>query len=106
MAATSSAGKYRRNKGTNEVQDFGGSAKRQTIQLGQEANVFSAVIYYNLISRHLDGVVHVPRGQSIPDVNQFNIQMAGNPIFRITVADLLKEDGRQAPLDRTKFQWT
>lgn len=71
MAATSSAGKYRRDENTeNEVRDFGDSAKRQAIQFGQVASVFSAVVYYNQISGQLDGAVHVPRGQSIPDVNQ------------------------------------
>ncbi|KAK2005685.1 hypothetical protein LZ32DRAFT_623531 [Colletotrichum eremochloae] len=58
MAATSSAG----------------NAKRQAIQLGREANVFSAVIYYNPISKRLDAAVHVPRGQSIPDVNQLLLE--------------------------------
>ncbi|WQF90376.1 hypothetical protein CDEST_15390 [Colletotrichum destructivum] len=84
MADTSSAGKYRRDKYTkNEAQDFGGSAKRQAIQLGQEANVFSAVIYYNLISKQMDGAVHVPRGQSIPNVNQLLRKLSNDMQLRV-----------------------
>ncbi|TIC97268.1 hypothetical protein CH35J_006541 [Colletotrichum higginsianum] len=55
----------------DKVRKSGDSAKRKAVQLGQEARVFSAVLHFNPTYRRLDGAVHVPEGQSIPDVNGF-----------------------------------
>ncbi|KDN60879.1 hypothetical protein CSUB01_12459 [Colletotrichum sublineola] len=55
----------------DKVRKSGSSAKRKAIQLGKEAGVFSAVVYFNPTYGCLEGAVHVPDGQVIPDVNRF-----------------------------------
>ncbi|KAK1977578.1 hypothetical protein LZ30DRAFT_692068 [Colletotrichum cereale] len=49
----------------------GPSAKIKTVQLGENAGVFAAVVYFNLTYGCLEGTIHVSNGQSIPDVNRF-----------------------------------
>ncbi|KAF4473969.1 hypothetical protein CGGC5_v016913 [Colletotrichum fructicola Nara gc5] len=58
-------------KAKEKVRKCGKSAKRKAVQLGEGARVFSAVIHFNPTYGQLDGAVHVPEGQSMPDVNQF-----------------------------------
>ncbi|GKT51726.1 uncharacterized protein ColSpa_11907 [Colletotrichum spaethianum] len=55
----------------DKVRKSGDSAKRKAVQLGEEARVFSAVVHFNPTHGRLDGAIHVPEGQSIPDVNGF-----------------------------------
>ncbi|GKT61195.1 patatin-like serine hydrolase [Colletotrichum tofieldiae] len=55
----------------DKVRKSGGSAKRKAVQLGEEARVFSAVVHFNPTYGRLDGAIHVPEGQHIPDVNGF-----------------------------------
>lgn len=67
---------YEHDKRAKEkVRKCGGSAKRKTLKLGQEARVFTATIHFNPTYGQLDGAVHVPEGQSIPDINQFVSQL-------------------------------
>ncbi|KAK6222518.1 patatin-like serine hydrolase [Colletotrichum tabaci] len=77
----------------DKVRKSGDSAKRKAVQLGQEARVFSAVLHFNPTYRRLDGAVHVPEGQSIPDVNGF-------------LADLLSRsrDPQRAPMRHQPVQ--
>ncbi|KAI3534606.1 hypothetical protein CABS03_15111 [Colletotrichum abscissum] len=58
-------------KAKEKVRKCGASAKRKAVQLGEGAQVFSAVVHFNPTYGQLDGAVHVPDGQSIPDVNRF-----------------------------------
>ncbi|KAK1656941.1 hypothetical protein BDP55DRAFT_687469 [Colletotrichum godetiae] len=58
-------------KAKEKVRKCGASGKRKAVQLGEGAQVFSAVIHFNPTYGQLDGAVHVPDGQSIPDVNRF-----------------------------------
>ncbi|GKT43655.1 uncharacterized protein ColSpa_03836 [Colletotrichum spaethianum] len=44
----------------NKVRKSGGSAKRKAVQLGEEARVFSTVVYFNPTHGCLDGAIHVP----------------------------------------------
>ncbi|WQF77094.1 hypothetical protein CDEST_02108 [Colletotrichum destructivum] len=55
----------------DKVRKSGDSAKRKAVQLGEGARVFSAVVHFNPTHERLDGAIHVPEGQSIPDVNGF-----------------------------------
>lgn len=58
-------------KAKEKVRKCGTSAKRKALQLGKGARVFSAVIHFNPTYGQLDGAVHIPEGQSMPDVNEF-----------------------------------
>ncbi|KAK0373222.1 C2H2 finger domain-containing protein [Colletotrichum limetticola] len=67
---------YEHDKRAKEkVRKCGGSAMRKTLKLGQEARVFTATIHFNPTYGQLDGAVHVPEGQSIPDINQFLLDL-------------------------------
>lgn len=67
---------YEHDKKAKEmVRKRGGSAKGKAIKFGQEARVFSATIHYNPTYGQLDGAIHIPEGQSIPDVHQFVSQL-------------------------------
>ncbi|KZL84647.1 patatin-like serine hydrolase [Colletotrichum incanum] len=55
----------------DKVRKSGDSAKGKAVQLGEVARVFSTVVYFNPTHGRLDGAIHVPEGQSIPDVNGF-----------------------------------
>ncbi|KAH0419499.1 hypothetical protein CcaCcLH18_14368 [Colletotrichum camelliae] len=63
-------------KAKEKVRKRGSSAKLKAVQTGKGAGVFSAVIYFNPTYGQLDGAVHVPEGQSMPDVNQFLAELA------------------------------
>ncbi|KAG9249570.1 uncharacterized protein F5Z01DRAFT_668885 [Emericellopsis atlantica] len=45
------------------------TAKPRTLRLGQDCNIFTVLIYYNLVREALDGVVHLPEGETLPDLN-------------------------------------
>ncbi|KZL70485.1 C2H2 finger domain-containing protein [Colletotrichum tofieldiae] len=62
-------------KAKDKVRKCGGSVIRKTLKLGQEAGVFTATIHYNPTYGQLDGAVHVPEGQSIPDVKQLLLDL-------------------------------
>ncbi|KAK1658075.1 hypothetical protein BDP55DRAFT_683744 [Colletotrichum godetiae] len=62
-------------KAKAKVRKSGRSAISKTLKLGREARVFTATIHYNPTYRQLDGAIHVPEGQSIPDVNQFLLDL-------------------------------
>ncbi|KAF4772717.1 hypothetical protein HER10_EVM0004341 [Colletotrichum scovillei] len=64
-------------KAKEKVRKCGASAKRKAVQLGEGAHVFSAVVHFNPTYGQLDGAVHVPDGQSIPDLAELFKGMHG-----------------------------
>ncbi|KAK0369578.1 C2H2 finger domain-containing protein [Colletotrichum limetticola] len=77
MAVSSSpdSGHDQDKKAKAKVRKSGRSAISKTLKLGREARVFTATIHYNPTYRQLDGAIHVPEGQSIPDVNRFLLDL-------------------------------
>ncbi|OHE90304.1 hypothetical protein CORC01_14391 [Colletotrichum orchidophilum] len=61
----------REKRAKDKVRKSGPSAQGKALQLGEFAGVFSAVVYFNPTYGWLDGAIHVPEGQDIPDVNGF-----------------------------------
>ncbi|OHE93866.1 hypothetical protein CORC01_10765 [Colletotrichum orchidophilum] len=64
-----------KKRAKDKVRKSGTSAQGKALQLGEFAGVFSAVVYYNPTYGWLDGAIHVPEGQDIPDVNAFFAQI-------------------------------
>jgi len=54
-----------------KVRKCGSSAKGKAVKLGRDGNVFSVHIHYNPTHHILDGAIHLPVGQSLPDLNKF-----------------------------------
>ncbi|KDN60007.1 hypothetical protein CSUB01_08018 [Colletotrichum sublineola] len=71
MNGASSEKKTRERRAKAKIRKSGSSAKRKVAQLGEDAGVFSAVVYFNPTYGRLEGAIHVPDGQSIPDMNRF-----------------------------------
>ncbi|KAK1656532.1 hypothetical protein BDP55DRAFT_735624 [Colletotrichum godetiae] len=65
----------REKRAKDKVRKSGTSAQGKALRLGEFADVFSAVVYYNPTYRWLDGAIHVPEGQDMPDVNAFFAQI-------------------------------
>ncbi|KAL4403530.1 hypothetical protein CABS03_15181 [Colletotrichum abscissum] len=65
----------REKRAKDKVRKSGTSAQGKALRLGEFADVFSAVVYYNPTYRWLDGAIHVPEGQDVPDVNAFFAQI-------------------------------
>ncbi|KAE9571071.1 hypothetical protein CGMCC3_g12956 [Colletotrichum fructicola] len=63
----------------DKVRKSGSSAQRKVIQLGEIGRVFSAVVYFNPTYGRLDGAVHLPEGQDIPDLNGFLAELLNGP---------------------------
>lgn len=53
----------------DKARKSGLSLRRKTIKLGKDCNVFSALVYWNPTHRRMETVMHLPRGQTLPDVN-------------------------------------
>lgn len=80
------------------VRKRGSSALRKAISLGRDANVFSLHIHWNPTCGALDGAIHLPEGQKLPDLNQFVRQSSPQSTTLAKTAqalDLLKSDGSQ-----------
>ncbi|KDN71875.1 hypothetical protein CSUB01_09608 [Colletotrichum sublineola] len=63
------------SKTSVRVQKRGKSLQRKTVQLGKLAGGFSATVYWHPRLREYQGAIHVPKGQSIPDVSQLLLDL-------------------------------
>ena len=52
------------------------SLQRKAVELGQKANVFAAVVYWNPTHQQFDAAVHIPRGQTLPSGEDVRITPA------------------------------
>ena len=77
---------------------FGRAAclQNKTIKLGQHCDVFSALAYWNPTHRRMETVMHLPRGQRLPDVNRLVCVLPnGSPIGRWLTALATPADDRR-----------
>ncbi|KAH7009091.1 uncharacterized protein B0I36DRAFT_79828 [Microdochium trichocladiopsis] len=47
------------------------SAKAKAEKLGRACNTFVLYVTFNLVSRQMEGVCHLPPGMQFPDINKF-----------------------------------
>lgn len=67
MGETSNHSKPEKDKARKR----GRSLKGKTIELGNYCNTFAALVYWDPTHRQLEHALHLPEGQTIPDLNKF-----------------------------------
>ena len=54
----------------DKIRKSGLSLQNKAIKLGEQCDIFSALAYWNPTHKRMETVMHLPRGQTLPDVNK------------------------------------
>ena len=73
----------------DKVRKSGLSLQNKTKDLGRYCDVFSALAYWNPTHERMETVMHVPRGQRVPDLNRIVRPQSRLPFRRVYPALLL-----------------
>lgn len=63
----------------DKIRKSGRSLQEKTMKLGRVCDVFSALVYWNPTHRRMERVMHLPRGQTMPDVNRLVCVLPDGP---------------------------
>ena len=66
----------------DKIRKSGLSLQNKTVKLGQHCDVFSALAYWNPTHRRMETVMHLPRGQALPDINRLVCVLPDGPLHR------------------------
>ena len=66
----------------DKIRKSGLSLQNKTVKLGQHCDVFSALAYWNPTHQRMETVMHLPRGQALPDMNRLVCVLPDGPLHR------------------------
>ena len=62
-----------------KIRKSGQSLQDKTTKLGEDCGIFTAPVYWNPTHQRMEVVMHLPRGQTLPDVNRLVCVLPDGP---------------------------